>query len=316
VTGGSAPALILVVGPTASGKTDVSVALAAALDAEIVCADSRQLYAGLDIGTGKPTARQRASIPHHMLDTLDPAQPANAAAYARAARDAIRSIRARGKRAIVAGGSGLYVRALLEGIFDGPGRDVPLRARIAERASRRGWPALHAEVATRDPETAARIHPNDAIRITRALEIMEATGLPASEARRRGAMPPIEFAHRAFAIDWLRAVLDERIRARFAAMLDAGLVAEVRHLLDSGVRADAPAFDAPGYREIVEHIAGAIGLDRAAELAITATRQYAKRQMTWFRRMDALEWVPAQATCDATTALIVAALSAGRSERS
>lgn len=308
--GGRAPALVLVVGATASGKTDVSVALASLLDAEIVCADSRQLYAGLDIGTGKPTAEQRARVPHHLIDTLDPSEPANAAAYARAARAAVGAIVARGKRAIVAGGSGLYVRALLDGIFDGPGRNDAFRARIAERAASGGWSALHAELARHDPASAARIHPNDAVRITRALEIAEMTGLPASEARRRGATPPIGIEHRAFAIEWPRPLLDERIRARFALMLEAGLVAEVRALLDRGVRADAPAFDAPGYREIVAHLAGALSLERAAELAVTATRRYAKRQATWFRRMEGLERVAAQPAADATAALILAALEA------
>ncbi|MFN0150812.1 MAG: tRNA (adenosine(37)-N6)-dimethylallyltransferase MiaA [bacterium] len=310
MSGGAAPALIVVLGPTASGKTDVSVSLAEALGAEIVCADSRQLYAGLDIGTGKPSASQRARVPHHLIDTLDPSEAANAAAYARAARAAIAQIRERGMRAIVTGGSGLYVRALLDGIFDGPGRNAQLRTEIAERAARMGWAALHAEVAERDPESAARIHPNDAVRITRALEIMKMTGLSASEARRRGAMPPIELGYRAFAIDWPRGALDERIRARFSAMLDAGLVAEVRALLARGVAADAPAFDAPGYREIVAHLAGEMTLERAAELAIIATRQYAKRQMTWFRRVAALEWISAQPTSEETARRVLDALAA------
>jgi tRNA dimethylallyltransferase len=287
-----APPLILLVGPTASGKTDVSIALAEAIGAEIVCADSRQLYRGLDIGTGKPTAAQRARVPHHLIDRLEPHEVANAASFAREARAAIESIRARGRHALVVGGSGLYVRALLQGLFEGPGRDEALRARIRARAAERGWPALYDEVAARDPAAAGRIHPNDAVRITRALEIMQATGLTATEARRAGATPPLALAHRAFAIEWPRAALADRIASRFHAMIAAGLVDEVRGLLARGIARNAPAFDSPGYREIVAHTLGEMSLDEATAQAITATRQYAKRQMTWFRRLRDLTWVP------------------------
>lgn len=292
---GGEPPLLVLVGPTASGKTDVSLFLAEALGdaggAEIVAADSRQLYRGLDVGTGKPDAAARARVPHHMLDLLEPADVANAARYAREARAAVVAIRARGRAAIVVGGSGLYVRALLTGLFAGPGRDAAFRERLRARAARDGWRALHAELAARDPETAARVHPNDAVRITRALEIMDGTGMRASAARRVGADPPIGIAARAFAIEWPREALAARIARRFDAMLAAGLVDEVCVLLARGVPPDAPALRAPGYAEIVRHVRGEIPLDEATALAVHATRRYAKRQMTWFRATPEIAWM-------------------------
>jgi tRNA dimethylallyltransferase len=285
------------------------MALAEAIDAEIVCADSRQLYRGLDIGTGKPSAAQRARVPHHLIDRLEPHEVANAAWYAREARAAIESIRARGRRTLVVGGSGLYVRALLDGLFEGPGRDEALRARIRARAAERGWPALHEELATGDPNAAGGIHPNDAVRITRALEIMHATGLTATEARSAGRVPALAMPHRAFAIEWPRAALSERIATRFHAMIADGLVEEVHGLLGRGIARDAPAFDSPGYREIVAHALGEMSLDEAAALAITSTRQYAKRQMTWFRKLRDLTWVPAEENAVAMADAIVRSLA-------
>jgi tRNA dimethylallyltransferase len=295
----------------------VSLHLADALGgAEIVAADSRQLYRGLDVGTGKPDAAARARVPHHMLDLLEPSEVANAARYARAARAAIAAIRARGRAAIVVGGSGLYVRALLSGLFAGPGRDAPFRERLRARAERVGWPALHAELAARDPATAARVHPNDAVRVTRALEIIEGTGMPASEARRRGAGPPIGVKARAFAIEWPREALDERIARRFDAMLAAGLVEEVRGLLARGVAPDAPALRAPGYAEIVRHVRGDISLEEATALAVRATRRYAKRQMTWFRKVPDLAWTRAEDDAARVADAIVARLGARHEDRS
>ncbi len=283
--------VVLLLGPTASGKTDVSLLVAESLGSEIVAADSRQLYRGLDVGTGKPDRAARARVPHHLLDLLEPHEIANAARYAREARAAIAAIRSAGRAALVVGGSGLYVRALVGGLFEGPGRDAAFREATAARAARVGWPALHAELAEKDPDTARRVHANDAVRITRALEIIAGTGLPASVARRRLASPPLDAAGRAFAIEWPRAALDARIVARFDAMLAGGLVEEVAALLARGVPADAPAFRAPGYREVVRHLGGELALDEARALAIRATRQYAKRQMTWFRNFPGLVWV-------------------------
>jgi len=288
------------------------VAEALGCGAEIVAADSRQLYRGLDVGTGKPDAAARARVPHHMLDLLEPTDVANAARYAREARAAIAAIRARGRAAIVVGGSGLYVRALLIGLFAGPGRDAAFRRRLGARADRVGWPALHAELVARDPETAARVHPNDAVRITRALEIIEGTGMRASVARRRGAEPPIGVAARAFAIEWPREALAERIARRFDAMLAAGLVDEVRGLLARGVPPDAPAFRAPGYAEIVRFVRGEFPLDEATALAVRATRRYAKRQMTWFRAMPEIAWMPGDSDPVRVARAILDHLRAGR----
>jgi tRNA dimethylallyltransferase len=288
---GGRPPFLLILGPTASGKTDASLVVADALGAEIVVADSRQLYRGLDAGTGKPDAAARARIPHHLLDVLEPDALADAAAYARAARGALEAIERRGRAALAVGGSGLYVRALVHGLFEGPGRDAAFRDALATRAARDGWPALHAELAMRDGEAAARIHANDAVRITRALEIIAATGLPATDARRRFATPPLGRPHRAFAIAWPRAALDARIARRFETMLAAGLVAEVETLLARGVPYDAPSLRSPGYAQVVRHLRGELALEDAAALAVRATRRYAKRQMTWFRAMSHLVWV-------------------------
>lgn len=326
--------LLLLVGPTASGKTEASLLVAEAFErrlldvrkatqaespggaagvakargVEIVCADSRQLYRGLDVGTGKPDAAARARVPHHMIDLLEPTEVANAARYAAAAREAIAAIRERGRLALVVGGSGLYIRALVGGLFAGPGRDASFREAVRARAERAGWGALHAELATRDPETAARVHPNDAVRITRALEIIEGSGLPASAARRRRPGGAIGLAVRAFAIAWPREMLAERIERRLDAMLAAGLVDEVRGLLARGVPEDAPAFRSPGYAEVLRMLRGEITLEEARELAIRATRQYAKRQMTWFRRMPDLAWIAGEAGAAAVAATIVEAL--------
>lgn len=292
--GSAAPPLVLLVGPTASGKTDVSLCLARALNAEIVACDSRQLYRGLDLGTGKPAGPALARVRHHMLDRLDPRAVANAARYEREARQIIGDIHARGRRVLVVGGSGLYVRALLEGIFDGPGRNEELRDQIRARAEREGWGALHAELFDRDPETAERVHPNDGIRITRALEIIDATGEPVRRAQARAGHEPIETPWRAFGIDWPRGILRQRISDRFRIMVADGLVDEVNSLLASGVPPNAPAFRSPGYREIVSHLSGEMSLEEAMERGSIATAQYAKRQHTWFRKMEALEWVPGE----------------------
>jgi tRNA dimethylallyltransferase len=294
------PPVVVLLGPTAAGKTDVSIPLAERIDAEILVADSRQLYRGLDVGTGKPSAAQRRRVAHHLIDVLEPGEPANAARYAAGARAQIAALHARGRRALVVGGSGLYVRALLEGFFRGPGRDAGFRAELAERAAAQGWPRLHAELAASDPETAARIHANDAVRITRALEIARATGMPASTARRRLAEEPLALAWRAFGLRVAREELVARIARRFDDMLAAGLVDEVAALLRRGVPHDAPAFAAPGYREIVAHLSGEVALDAARARAITATARYAKRQMTWFRAMPGIDWIEPSAAPEAT----------------
>jgi tRNA dimethylallyltransferase len=285
------PALICVVGPTASGKSALGLALAEALGGEIVGADSRQLYLGLDIGTAKPTPAERARVPHHLFDVLEPGETCGAGRYARLAAEAVAGIRARGRIPVVVGGTGLYVRALVDGIWDGPPRDPALRAAL-ERLARDGA-GLHRWLARLDGESAAAIHPNDARKLVRALEITLGAGRPASALRRAhgfpGAFPAVQIG-----LNWPRDVLYARIDRRVDAMLAEGWLDEIRALLDRGVDPDAPGMDAVGYRELVRHLRGEFDLEEAVRRAKKACRNYAKRQFTWFRKDARIRWLEAE----------------------
>ncbi len=283
------PTLFLV-GPTAVGKSAVVAALAAREPAEVVVADSLQVYRGLDVGTAKPGPAERARIPHHLLDIRDPREPFTAADFAALARDILVGIAGRGRLPVVAGGTGLYVRALLRGPLAGPGSDPALRRRLGEEARGCGREALHARLAAVDPEAAAAIHPHNQVRVLRALELYEMTGLPPSSLRRglAAVLPPgVVLA----GLRRGRQDLAARIEARTRAMLQAGLLQEVRGLLERGVPADAKPLGAIGYRQMVEHAQGRISLAEAAGRISRATRRYAKRQMTWFRREPGLVWL-------------------------
>lgn len=287
-----ADAVILLMGPTASGKSALAMALAEALDGEIVSVDSAQVYRGMDIGTAKPDAVERARVPHHLLDLRDPADAYSAAAFARDAARCVDEIRGRGRVPILAGGTMLYFRAYTEGLADLPPADAALRAELEAEAARDGWPALHARLATVDAPTAARLHPNDRARIQRALEIHALTGIAASALHARGAaaakgryltlclMPPD------------RATLHDRIRHRFDAMLAAGFVDEVAALHARGdLDPDMTSMRAVGYRQLWPHVAGECGLVEAREAALAATRSLAKRQMTWLRGVDGARFI-------------------------
>ncbi len=285
---------IAVVGPTGSGKTQVALALAARWGAEIINCDSRQVYRGLDIGSAKPTAAERAAAPHHLFDLVDPDQRFDAARYVAAARETLAAIAARGRRALVVGGTGLYLRALRGGLFAGPSGDAALRARLtALEAATPG--ALHARLSAVDPASAARLHARDHLRLVRALEVYELTGRPLSvwhaEHRAAGASLPM----RVVGLHVPRAALHARLDARCQAMLDAGLLDEIRALQARGYGPHLPAMRSIGYRELGAYLRGEHDLPAALEAMRRATRQLAKRQMTWFRAEPDIEWMAAEA---------------------
>ncbi|MBV6425433.1 MAG: tRNA dimethylallyltransferase [Steroidobacteraceae bacterium] len=283
--------VVVLTGPTGAGKSDWALALAQRTSIEIVSCDSAQVYRGLDVGSAKPDAATRARIPHHLLDLRDPAEHYSAGEFVADATAAIRGIHARGRLPVVVGGTMLYVRALLHGMAPLPKADAALRASIDARAAREGWPALHAELARLDPQAAARIHANDRQRIQRALEVFLATGTAISDWQARAPRGGDEFAFHAFAlVPADRAALHARIEERFAAMMAAGFLDEVRRLHGRGdLTLQHPAIRAVGYRQLWQHLDGECDLDTATARAIAATRQLAKRQLTWLKSSLLLE---------------------------
>ncbi len=287
-------------GPTASGKSAYALELAQRLDGEIVSVDSALVYRGLDIGAAKPTAAEQARVPHHLLDLREPWQPYSAAEFASDARNAIDSIVARGRLPILAGGTGLYFHALLQGLADMPEADAAVRAGIASEAGVRGWAALHAELSLIDPVAAARIHATDAQRIQRALEVYRLSGRPISDWQREAVRTrlPLKVLKIVLAPPQ-RATLHARIERRFDAMLADGFLGEVRALRATPQLAthphpvDLPALRAVGYRQAWEHLDGACDAATFRTRAIAATRQLAKRQFTWLRgELDARVFDP------------------------
>jgi tRNA dimethylallyltransferase len=284
------PRVVCVVGPTASGKTGLALEIAEAADAEIVSADSRQVYRGLDIGTAKPSAAQRARVRHHGLDLADPDRSFDVARYRIAATAAIADVQARGKAVVVAGGTGLYVRALLYGLCPAPPRDPRLRSVLHGWAVREGVPALHRRLVHLDPLAAARIHVHDAVRIVRALEVALVTGRRLSDWQRTHGFRASSFEAMLIGLAVPPARLAERIAARVDAMLAAGWLDEVRGLDARGYRSDAPVWRTLGYAEMRAALAGRCTLSEARAAAVLATRRYAKRQRTWFRHEADVVW--------------------------
>jgi tRNA dimethylallyltransferase len=306
------PAVVALAGPTASGKSAAALALAQRLDAEIVSVDSALVYRGMDIGTAKPTRAERALVPHHLIDIRDPVQAYSAAEFAADALRLAGEIRARGRRVVLAGGTMLYFKALFEGLDEMPAADPALRAGIEAEAAARGWPALHADLAAVDAVAAARLAPNDAQRIQRALEVFRASGVPLSrfhqEGSRRGALRPDLFLSLEPSD---RAWLHERIALRFDAMLAAGFLDEVRALRARGdLHAELPSMRCVGYRQAWEALDGEWPLDSVRERGIAATRQLAKRQLTWLRGLPQRQVI----ACDAPDALeqVLRAAGVGR----
>ena len=285
-----APVLIIVLGPTAVGKSRVAVDLSLRFGGEVVSGDSIQVYRGFDIGTDKPTVEARRGVPHHLIDIVGPEVQFTAADFVREALSAARGIAARGRLPIVAGGTGLYIKALCDGLFPGPGRDPALRAALEAEAREKGLETLFRRLEAVDPEYAHKIRGRDRIRIIRALEVHAATGRPISE-HFRATESPVK--GRTVVRLGLRLEKDElyrRIDARVDRMFERGLIEEVRGLLARGVPETAPPFRALGYSHVLRYLKGGIGRDEAAALTKTDTRHYAKRQMTWFRKMAGIVW--------------------------
>lgn len=300
-----APVVLALLGPTGSGKSALAMQLAERLPIELVSVDSAQVYRGMDIGTAKPNAQEQALVRHHLIDLREPEATYSAGEFRRDALAAIADIQARGRLPVLVGGTMLYFRALFQGIAELPPADPALRAALDARALVEGWPALHAELAARDPRAGARIHPNDAQRIQRALELLEQGAASLDDAWQAGAV-----ATPAPAIDWRitvleaadRTALHARLARRLDAMLEAGFVEEVRRLLARGrLDADSPSMRAVGYRQLLAFCEGRERLAEARDKALYATRQLAKRQLTWLRSPGLLPWEGSVSRFDAFT---------------
>lgn len=288
------PAAFVLLGPTASGKSTLALELATRLPIEIVSVDSAQVYRGMDIGTAKPAPAERAKVPHHLIDLADPTEAYSAGRFRNDAIREIADILARGRVPLLVGGTMLYYRALAAGLDDLPPADANIRAAIDAEAARRGWPAMHAELALIDPKTAARVQPTDPQRIQRALEVWRITGRALSALQNSSALP-LPFELKTFAImppD--RADLHRRIAARFDAILKAGMIEEVKALKTRyRLSAEMPSMRSVGYRQVWEHLEGAYDRATLREKGVAATRQLAKRQMTWLRSFKDVETVDA-----------------------
>lgn len=285
--------IVVIGGVTASGKTAAALELARRLGGELVGADSVQVYRGLDIGSAKPTADELDGVRHHLIDVLDPDEDVDAARYARMADAVIADVAGRGRVPIVVGGTGLWIRALLRGLVEVPEVDAAVRAALEEEADRLGAPALHARLREIDPAAAARIHPNDRLRIVRALEVFQQTGRPLGELWAEHALGAPRYDAWSVALDRPRPELYEVIRARTRAMIDAGLVEEVRGLIERW-GPDVRPLDSVGYRQIKEHLLEGVPLDEAERRIYKATRIYTRRQRTWFRA-EGMRWTTAEA---------------------
>lgn len=284
-------------GPTAVGKTELSLRLAEQLNAEILSMDSMAIFREMDIGTAKPDAAARSRVPHHLIDLADPSEEFSTAEYLKAAYVAVEEIRDRDKIPLFVGGTGLYLRSLLRGVFEGPAADWQFRKHLMDEAQREGATWLHARLAAVDPFSANRLHPNDERRIVRALEIYQLTGEPASAQQQQGPLPPEE---RPECVVWLhprRDWLNERIHQRVDQMFEAGLVDETQRLLSRERSPGRTARQALGYREVIDWLEGRLeSEDAARELICTRTRQFAKRQHTWFRNLAECHELPIQGT--------------------
>jgi len=283
------PLLVVILGPTGSGKTSLSVALGRRFEGEIVSCDSVAVYRGLEIGSAKPSAEQRKLVPHHLLDVVDPDAFYTAGDYSRAARKAIAGIVGRGGLPIVTGGTGLYLRALLQGLFPGPQRSAALRDRLLRKAETRGPLSLHRILKRLDPASAARIHANDTAKVIRAIEVTLATSRPMSEAWNKGREALTGYRVLRLGLDPLRPQLYERINARARAMFAEGLIEETRELI--ALYGRVPVLDSLGYRQAAQHLAGVLTLEQAIAAASQGHRNYAKRQLTWFRREPDVYWL-------------------------
>jgi tRNA dimethylallyltransferase len=285
------PKLVVLAGPTSVGKTALSLPLADRFGAHVVNADSLQVYRHLDIGTAKPSTEEQQRAVHHLIDIVDPDEPFDAAKYLDLARPLMSDLDRQGVPIVVVGGTGLYLRSLLKGLFPGPGQDPEIRARLNQERDELGSPALHRRLAEVDHQTAQRLHPNDSVRIIRALEVFEMTGRPISDFQQQHALAERPYEVLFYGLTVPRDELYRRIDQRTRIMFDSGLVDEVKNILDMGYSPDLKPLQAIGYRQVVDHLQGRLTLDQAIRETAKKTRQYAKRQYTWFRHQADLIWV-------------------------
>ena len=284
--------IICIAGPTASGKTALAVELAKALGGEVVSCDSMQVYKHMNIGTAKPTREEMQGIPHHMLDVADPGEDFSVSRYCEMAAPIVDDILARGKTAIIAGGTGLYMDALIRGNSFAPYPSTGMREKLEEQADREGMPAMLTLLQSIDPDSAARLHLSDRKRIIRALEVYYETGQTITEHNRQTQLIPPRYSPVWFALeDTQRAALYNRIDRRVESMLEAGLLAEIEQLLAMGIPEKATALQAIGYKEFIDAIHGRCTMAEAAAQVQQSSRRYAKRQLTWFRRNPAIHWL-------------------------
>ncbi|NTW98924.1 MAG: tRNA (adenosine(37)-N6)-dimethylallyltransferase MiaA [Geobacteraceae bacterium] len=282
--------ILVICGPTASGKSDLALRLAHALDAEIVNADSMQIYRGLDIGTAKPSPDQQAEIRHHMIDVIDPDQPFSAADFSDAADVAIRNIVRRGKRVVVVGGTGLYIRALVSGLVDSPSGAGEIRQALQDEAVKIGNVAMLERLQHVDPDLAAGLHPNNLVRIIRALEVHQLTGIPLSRHQKEHAFATRRYDTLQIGVSVDRRLLYERIDERVDRMLSAGLFEEVDALLSAGFGRNLKSMRSIGYKEAAAYLCGEVSGEEAVSLIKRDTRHYAKRQLTWFKADPDILW--------------------------
>ena len=296
--------LICLLGPTAVGKTAVAIQLAQRLNAEIVSIDSRQIYRQMDIGTAKPTPEEQKAARHHLIDCVDISQPFSVADYQSLADAAIADIQNRNKRVLLVGGAGLYFRAVVDGLFEGPGADPSLRERFEREAAQHGVDVLHNKLRACDPESAERIHPNNVVRVIRALEVYELTGTPMSEHQQQWQPEKQRYPFIAFCLTMPRALLYRRIEQRVDVMLANGLIAEVESLLAAGYARGTVALQSFGYRELIAYLDGECTYVEAISQLKQNTRRFAKRQLTWFRKDTRIEWIDRSATPDIVAYLL------------
>jgi tRNA dimethylallyltransferase len=303
------PRLVAILGPTATGKSALGIALAHRLGGEVVSCDSTAIYRGFDIGTDKVPADQRGGVPHHMIDVADPTEEYSAARYARDAAAVIRDITARRRLPILVGGTGLYYRALTRGFFPGPSRDVPLRARLDRIADKRGPERLHRLLARIDPPSADRIQARDRKRLVRALEVYFLTGRPLTEHFADTLSPLPEYEVVPFALRISAEETAARVAHRVDAQFEEGLLDEMRGLLAAGVPADALPFTGLVYRQAMEHLRGVRDEQATRELIVRENRRYARRQLIWFRKEPNLQWIHAAGEREDTLEQVLRALA-------
>ena len=296
--------LLCLLGPTAVGKTEIAIQLAQCLNAEIISVDSRQIYRQMDIGTAKPTPEEQRAARHHLIDCVDISQPFSVADYQSLADTAIADIQNRGKQVLLVGGAGLYFRAIVDGLFEGPGADPSLRKRLETEAAQLGVNVLHERLRACDPESADRIHPNNLVRVIRALEVYELTGTPMSEHQQQWHPEKQRYPFIAFGLTMPRMLLYRRIEQRVDVMLANGLIAEVESLLAEGYARDTVALQSFGYRELIAYLDGGCTYMEAVSQLKQNTRRFAKRQLTWFRKDKRIAWLDRESTPDIVTYLL------------